>query len=129
MESDADIPVLTDLIELGTEITMSDLGFDEDMQIIEDPLFDAPSYDKDSTEPNLGFNDEPAAAFAAEPVSHNSAAQPVSYASAVQEAAASTDIFANNPGLEQRIRRILDDHMELAFLEIKQAIRNSSKSS
>lgn len=141
MQSDTDIPVLTDLIELGNEITMTDLGFDEDMQIIEPPPLD-----EDSTEPNLGFYDEPAAADAANPVSHNTAVPPVSYAStaatagnnraaepanpasAQRETATGADIFADNPALEQRIRQILDDHMEQALLEIKQTIRKHSKS-
>ena len=34
-----------------------------------------------------------------------------------------TDPFRNNPALEQTVRRILDEHMELAWQEIKLAIR------
>jgi ribosomal protein S21 len=38
------------------------------------------------------------------------------------------DPLRDNPALEQAIRRILDEHMELALQEIKRAIqRNLSK--
>ena len=33
------------------------------------------------------------------------------------------DPFQDNPGLEQTVRRILDEHMELAWQEIKLAIQ------
>lgn len=33
------------------------------------------------------------------------------------------DPFLNNPALEQTIRRILDEHLELAWQEIKLAIQ------
>ena len=33
------------------------------------------------------------------------------------------DLLAENPALEQTIRRILDEHMELAWQEIKLAIQ------
>ena len=38
-----------------------------------------------------------------------------------------TDPFVANPALEQTIRRILDEHMELALQEIKLAIRQELK--
>ena len=34
-----------------------------------------------------------------------------------------SDPFVDNPALEQTVRRILDEHMELAWQEIKLAIR------
>ena len=34
------------------------------------------------------------------------------------------DPFLDNPALEQTVRRILDEHMELAWQEIKLAIQN-----
>ncbi|MGD2173125.1 MAG: hypothetical protein PVI79_17495 [Gammaproteobacteria bacterium] len=34
-----------------------------------------------------------------------------------------TDPFLDNPALEQAVRRILDEHMELAWQEIKLAIQ------
>ena len=35
------------------------------------------------------------------------------------------DTQLNNPGLEQEIRRILDEHLELAWQEIKVAIQKA----
>jgi hypothetical protein len=39
------------------------------------------------------------------------------------------DKQSGNPGLEQEVRRILDEHLELAWQEIKIAIQNSSLNS
>ena len=92
MSDQANIPTLTDIIERGIEIKMSDLGLEEDVNI----EVDADDYDSteiDITEPDLG----------------------------VDKSAA--DALAENPALEQTIRRILDEHMELALQEIKLAIK------
>jgi len=79
MKQDATIPILTDLIEKGIEIKLSELGLDQD--------------------PPMG------------------------------EVAALTAL-RDHPGLEQEIRRILDEHMELAWQEIRIAIQQAgSKSS
>jgi hypothetical protein len=72
MQKEAKIPVLTDLIEKGVEIKLSELGLDADSRNSNDKL------------------------------------------------AASVEI---NPALEQEIRRILDEHMELAWQEIRVAIQ------
>ena len=88
MSDQSDIPILTDLVEKGIEIKMSDLGLDE-------------SIDNGAAEP---FNvDSEIEADASE--------------------AEAMDPFEDNPALEQAIRRILDEHMELAWQEIKLAIR------
>jgi len=91
MSDDSNIPVLTDIIEKGIEITMSDLGLDDE-QVIEadDPFID--DTEIDATVPILG----------------------------------AIDPFEDNPALEQTIRRILDEHMELAWQEIKLAIQRDS---
>jgi hypothetical protein len=79
MTDNTNIPVLTDLIEKGAEIELSELGLDQD--------------------PPTGEN-------------------------------AVTNTLADNPALEQEIRRILDEHMELAWQEIRIAIQEAgSKSS
>ena len=83
MSDQNNIPVLTDLIEPGMEITMSDLGLDDSVDI-----------EIDATEIDMGIP--------------------------VLEA---TDPLENNPALEQAIRRILDEHMELAWQEIRLAIQ------
>ena len=88
MSDQSNIPVLTDLIESGMEITMSDLGLDDSVDIeIEDSF-------SEETEIDMGIP--------------------------VLEA---TDPLENNPALEQAIRRILDEHMELAWQEIRLAIQ------
>lgn len=88
MDDETEIPVLTDLIEKGIEISMSELGLDEDMKIeVDDPPFDA-------TEIDITRTEIPAA-----------------------------EIFADNPAFEQKVRRILEDHMELAWQKIRLAIQ------
>ena len=92
MSDQSDIPVLTDLIEKGMEITLSDLGLDDDLKIEAD---DANIDDIviGETGPDLG----------------------------------SIDPFKDNPALEYEIYRILEEHMELAWQEIKLAIQREFK--
>ena len=78
MQDDADIPVLTDLIEKGVEINLSELGLDSDLP--------------------------------------------------GEESVAETAVI-DFPALEQEIRRILDEHMELAWQEIRIAIQEASSES
>jgi len=78
MQDDADIPVLTDLIEKGVEINLSELGLDPDLP--------------------------------------------------GEEGVAETAVI-DFPALEQEIRRILDEHMELAWQEIRIAIQEASSES
>jgi len=88
MSDESNIPTLTDVIESGVEIKISDLGLDEELEIrIDDPDIDTSEIDM--TEPDLG----------------------------------AIDPFKDNPALEQTIRRILDEHLELALQEIKLAIQ------
>jgi len=90
MQKDTEIPVLTDLIEKGIEISMSDLGLGEDQYIgIDDPIIDATEIDINLPE------------------------------------AGPADPFTDNPALEQTVRRILDEHMELAWQEIRLAIQQA----
>jgi hypothetical protein len=88
MADETEIPVLTDLIEKGMEITMSDLGLDDEMSIETNDLY--------IDETQIEFPES----------THDS-----------------TDPFSDNPALEQTVRRILDEHMELAWQEIKLAIQ------
>lgn len=93
MSDDSNIPTLTDLIDDGVEIKISDLGLDDELDIpARNPDPDDPDLDNaeiDMTEPDMG----------------------------------AVDPFLNNPALEQTIRRILDEHLELAWQEIKLAIQ------
>ena len=86
MSDQGNIPVLTDLIEKGIEITMSDLGLDDDAPAV--------GGEADDIEIELAGDDS-----------------------------AAVDPLADNPALEQAIRRILDEHMELAWQEIRLAIQ------
>ena len=74
MQKNPKIPVLTDLIEKGVEIELSELGLDPDPEI-------------DQTEVLTSLSADPA--------------------------------------LEQEIRRILDEHMELAWQEIRIVIQQA----
>jgi hypothetical protein len=104
MSETKDIPVLTDLIESGPDITMSDLGLDDD------PAFGGNAkthtgdiaIDFDSAAPNAG------AAFDTPHIDLDTVGQ------------GPTDI---SPALEQTVRRIFDEHMELAWQEIRLAIQ------
>ncbi len=84
MSDESNIPVLTDLIEKGVEIKLSDLGLDQEFA-----TSDAMS---DSTSD-----------------------------SAVK--------ISMTPALGQEIRRILDQHMELAWQEINLAIQQTTTNS
>jgi hypothetical protein len=88
MSDQSNIPVLTDLIEKGNEITMSDLGLDDEPGIKDDDAFF-----------NNPMIDVTARGFEA------------------------IDPFRDNPALEYAIQSILDEHMELAWQEIKLAIQ------
>ena len=92
MSDQGNIPTLTDIIERGIEIKMSDLGLDEEVEIGADDL-GIEDTEIDLTEPAM---------IAGDP-------------------------FAENPALEQTIRRILDEHLELALQEIKLAIQRELK--
>ena len=85
MNDEGNIPVLTDLIERGIEITMEDLGLEDD---------------------------------ALQADASGNKIIDVTDAGEIE-----ADLFADNPALEQTIRRILDEHMELAWQEIKLAIQ------
>ncbi len=93
MSSDANIPVLTDLIEESEiSITLPELGLDLDQDM----------YVKD--DPPIVMHIEPDR-------------QP--------DEQSTPDITAIDPKLEQTIRRILDEHLELAWQEIRLAIKTS----
>ena len=67
MSDQSNIPVLTDLIEKGSEITLSDLGLDDNPEIRgDDAFFNHPVIDV--TAPGLGtidpFRDNPALEYA-----------------------------------------------------------------
>ncbi len=95
-----DIPVLTDLIEKGVEITMSDLGLD-DPPVDENIAIPTGDIDIELGDPALALRDSQANNYT--PVER--------------------EYLADNPALEREVRRILDEHMELAWQEIRLAIQ------
>ena len=113
MSDPKDIPLLTDLIESGSAIKMSDLGLDDatevdnsepmrnydaDNDISIDPETTADIVSDDEVEPAVRMTPD----FSAEPETYGAEISPV---------------------LEQTIRRILDEHMELALQEIRIAVQ------
>ena len=116
--SDRDnIPVLTDLIEKGGEITLSDLGLDEHYE----GDIDLGPVDDDDTEIEITAPDPDAdAPLAADTMTDDPMAEdPVERAIHAE----ADEWLEQHPALEQAIRRILDEHTELALQEIKLAIQ------
>ena len=110
MSDQDDIPVLNDLIESGIEITLSDLGLDD----AEDPTLRV----EDVMEADLEFEADEDAHYTPAPQA-TSPFIPASLAAIPP----GSDALADNPALEQAVRRILDEHMELAWQEIRLAIQ------
>jgi len=109
MNDQDDIPVLNILIESGIEITLSDLGLDD----ADDP----PIRVDDVMEAKREFKAGEAAPYTSVPQA-TSPFIPASLA-AISPGA---DLLVDNPALEQEVRRIFDEHMELAWQEIRLAI-------
>ena len=108
-----DIPILDDLIEKGSEITLSDLGLADDPPLrVEDVMAAEVRFEADDS---LPLTVDP---LAAAPLAANDN-------SSVQKTTTPppADLLADNPALEQAVRRILDEHMELAWQEIRFAIQ------
>jgi hypothetical protein len=93
MTDNNEIPLLTDLIESGPEITLSDLGLDNDPSVVVD-------------EPTSNQFASDGTSMEIDPI--------------LPVAGSSLDI---DPALEQTVRRILDEHTELAWQEIRLAIQ------
>ncbi len=99
MNQKDEIPVLTDLIESGQKITMSDLGLD-DTEVETGTLTPTGDLEIELGDPALEIRDP-----------------------AIAHAPVERDYLADNPALEREVRRILDEHMELAWQEIRLAIQ------
>jgi hypothetical protein len=116
MSEKNDIPVLTDLIEPGPEITLSDLGLDDDPAIGVNAKARTGdiAFDLDDVAPIAG------AAFATPPVELDPVAVEGGPTERGPTECGPSEI---SPALEQTVRRILDEHMELAWQEIRLAIQ------
>lgn len=95
MTNNDNIPILTDLIEEKTEITQPELGLDISQDLLIDTE-DDPFIDFDAPQPKPPQEETPA-----------------------------SSLVATDPELEQTIKRILDEHMALAWQEIRLAIQLS----
>ena len=93
MIAEDEIPTLTDLIEKGVA--------DDEIRIADLGLDDA-ELGLDKADPRVDDGDLEIEAFTADNA---------------------IDPFIDNPALEQTVRRILDEHMELAWQEIRLAIQ------
>jgi hypothetical protein len=89
------IPVLTDLIEKGIKTKLSEPELDHNEDLILE--------EDDREEPQIG----------------------VSQLETEADPAPARNILTNDPALEQIIRHILNEHMELALQDIKLAISNA----
>lgn len=123
MSEEEDIPVLDDLIEKGIEITLSDLGLDDEPALsIDDVLAAELEIAEDDAAPLV--TEQPTAE--PRPGDPRAAARKAAESYSAQLIAAAnnqSDPLADNPALEQAVRRILDEHMELAWQEIRLAIQ------
>jgi CRISPR/Cas system-associated protein Csx1 len=113
------IPVLTDLIEKGTDIKLTELGLGPS----EDLILEA----SDREEPHIDvtqlyFETEIGAGAETE-------AEDEAEAEDEDEDEPTSHSVTNDPDLEQTIRHILNEHMEHALTEIRLAIQKSNKSS
>ena len=138
MSDKDDIPVLNDLIERGTEITMSDLGLDDYADdpplqvsdvIADEAQDEAQAEAQDQAQARLHENTElefaavDAAPFTAAVYTRDTAGASAFTPASLAVNPPSSDPLADNPALEQAVRRILDEHMELAWQEIRLAIQ------
>ena len=123
MSEEDDIPVLDDLIEKGIEITLSDLGLDDEPELtVDDVLAAELEIAEDDAAPMVTGSQDTASSAANPQVAARHAAETYS-AQLLAAAGNQADPLADNPALEQAIRRILDEHMELAWQEIRLVIQ------
>ena len=126
MSDKDDIPVLKDLIERGAEVTMSDLGLDDyaddpPLQVGDVIAAEAQAQAQESTE--LDFDAEDAAPFTAAVYTRDTPGTSAFKPESLEISQPNIAPLADNPALEQAVRRILDEHMELAWQEIRLAIQ------
>ncbi len=126
MSDKDDIPMLNDLIERGAEVTMSDLGLDDyatdpPLQVSDVIAAEAQAQAQESTE--LDFDADDAAPFTAAVYTRDTPGSSAFKPESLAINQPNIDPLADNPALEQAVRRILDEHMELAWQEIRLVIQ------
>ena len=129
MSDQDDIPILNDLIERGAEITMSDLGLED---YVEDPpprvsdviAAEAQAHAEEEQENiELEFDADEVAPYTAAVYTRGTPGASAFTPPSLAVNPPNIDPLADNPALEQTVRRILDEHMELAWQEIRLAIQ------
>ena len=128
MSDQDDIPVLNDLIERGAEITMSDLGLadyadDPPLQVSDVIAAEAQALARAQENIDLEFAADEAAPFTAAVYTRDTSSSSASAPESLPDNPSRSELLADNPALEQAVRRILDEHMELAWQEIRLAIQ------
>ena len=126
MSDKDDIPMLNDLIERGAEVTMSDLGLDDyatdpPLQVSDVIAAEAQAQAQENTE--LDFDADDAAPFTAAVYTRDTPGTSAFKPESLAINQPNIDPLADNPALEQAVRRILDEHMELAWQEIRLVIQ------
>ena len=126
MSNKDDIPILNDLIERGAEVTLSDLGLDDyaddpPLQVSDVIAAEAEARAQESTE--LEFDTDDAAPFTAAVYTRDTPGTSAFKPESLPVNQSISEPLADNPALEQAVRRILDEHMELAWQEIRLAIQ------
>ena len=128
MSDQDDIPILNDLIERGAEITMSDLGLED---YAEDPSLrvsdviaaEAQAQAEEQENIDLEFDADEVAPYTAAVYTRGTPGASAFTPPSPAVNPPNIDPLADNPALEQTVRRILDEHMELAWQEIRLAIQ------
>ena len=123
MSDQDDIPVLNDLIERGAEITMSDLGLADDPPLQVSDVIAAQAQARAQENTELEFAADEAAPFTAAVYTRDIPGASASALESLSDNPPHSELLADNPALEQAVRRILDEHMELAWQEIRLAIQ------
>ena len=118
-----DIPLLTDLIESGSAIKMSDLGLDEPAEAApaDTALADTTPADTDDLAPgDMSIDPQTTADIVTDEADNELHGLGQGTANGLADGDFGGEI---SPVLEQTIRRILDEHMELALQEIRIAVQ------
>jgi hypothetical protein len=128
MSDKDDIPMLNDLIERGAEITMSDLGLadhadDPPLRVSDVITAEAEAQARAHENTELEFAADQAAPFTAAVYTRDTPSTSASAPESLPDSPPRSELLADNPALEQAVRRILDEHMELAWQEIRLAIQ------
>ncbi len=120
---DDDIPILTDLIEEKIDITTPETNLDVDQEILIDDDDDVDLFPLMKLE-----SDKPVQSDSIEEIEIPTLPDSIEDTGIPVLPNFIEETVTTNPALEQTIRRILDEHMELAWQEIRQAIQQDQDS-